>query len=116
LTGKKLPLNLKTDKEKKMAIRPSLTQCSVESPAVLYFSSNSYPSSRGELAITMAATDARISIIPPAAGELINPLITPLSFFLFARMGCAYNLLSESLDLAVLPAENVDLSVKTPGG
>jgi hypothetical protein len=94
LTNEKLPLNLETDKEKKMAISPSLTQCSVESPTVLYFSSDSYPSSRGELATTMAATDARISIIPPAAGELINPLTTPLSFFICAHGMC--RLLSES--------------------
>jgi len=85
LTDEKLPLNPKTDKKrKKMAIRRWLPQSSVESPAVLYFSSDSYPSSRA----AMASTDAMMGIIPPAAGELINPMTTPVSFFIYAHGLC----------------------------
>jgi hypothetical protein len=68
---------------KNTAIRASFIQCSTERPAALYFRNTSYPSLSGELATMIAAAEAMMSTMPPAAGELKNADGTSDILFLF---------------------------------
>ncbi|MNE93392.1 hypothetical protein D3C80_1912400 [compost metagenome] len=51
---------------KKIAIRPSLIQCSIDSPASLTCRVAKYTSAHGELATISAASAAAMRITPPA--------------------------------------------------
>lgn len=68
---------------KNTAIRASFIQCSTERPAALYFRNTSYPSLSGELATMIAAAEAMMSTMPPAAGELKMQMALLTSSFYF---------------------------------
>lgn len=67
---------------KNTAIRASFISAQ-RRPAALYFRNTSYPSLSGELATMIAAAEAMMSTMPPAAGELKMQMALLTSSFYF---------------------------------